>query len=319
MHDYDSSDGSSPEDEAFTPSKNAMKAKPLKAPFTSKSRRQKSITLSDSEDEDDLSLPPLKKQHSTPTNRVRPVVKIPNGSSKDIVELSDDSDDQIITTSSPKKNQKAAVPQAFEEEEDSDEEPIASSLKKITVVESESESDIIPSPLKRGRIVDSDSGSDVVSSPMKRRKMLTNVDEEEDSDSDSSLPSPKVTLKSRREAPGSPPSSRMTRQQKAPKRHRSQKEKTLELMKRRRAGEKISQLTDTESDSEDEHRAKGIYDTDDEHEALEDFEDEEEDEEPTLIVEKSKGKKKAKSKSLDEYDSDFVVDEEDGPLGMTPS
>ncbi|KAF2966674.1 hypothetical protein GQX73_g6943 [Xylaria multiplex] len=96
----------------------------------------------------------------------------------------------------------------------------------------------------------------------------------------------------------------------------------MELLRRRRAGEKISQLTSSESSSgEDEKR--GIYDSDSgrEFEVLKEFDDEEQEEitqEPT-VPRKDKPKRKREKladKKKSESDlEDFVTDDDDAPLG----
>jgi hypothetical protein len=111
----------------------------------------------------------------------------------------------------------------------------------------------------------------------------------------------------------------------------------MELLRRRRAGEKIDQLTSSESESGDEK--KGLYDTDsaDELQVLEDFPDDEDEEvQPEVEEESSSSGKKSKKKSKkdkkphasqarprgsgleDEAESDledFVVEDDDAPLG----
>jgi hypothetical protein len=108
--------------------------------------------------------------------------------------------------------------------------------------------------------------------------------------------------------------SHITRQQNT-RRHRTAKEKTMELLKRKRAGETIDELTESESDGEE---AGGVYDTDSDLKALSEFEDEEE------SLEQVK-EKRAKAKTTrrrtsgdveDHYDSEFVVDDDDAPLGV---
>ncbi|KAI1451643.1 hypothetical protein F4805DRAFT_83943 [Annulohypoxylon moriforme] len=108
------------------------------------------------------------------------------------------------------------------------------------------------------------------------------------------------------------------------KSHRTEKQKKIELLRRRRAGEKIDRVTSSE-DSEEEKR--GIYDSDSDGEfgALKEFDDEEESdkeeiEAPTRQASKTaeKHRKGSQNGSQDEGDDDldnFVVDDDDGPLG----
>ncbi|KAI0166600.1 hypothetical protein GGR57DRAFT_447245 [Xylariaceae sp. FL1272] len=103
--------------------------------------------------------------------------------------------------------------------------------------------------------------------------------------------------------------------------HRSEKEKKKELLQRRRAGEKIDQLTSSESSSDDAER-RGIYDSNSENDlgALKEFDDEEEEEETAETTVSRKVKKakpqKDKQKAFNDEDSDsFVTDDDDAPLG----
>ncbi|KAI0887677.1 uncharacterized protein GGS22DRAFT_112987 [Annulohypoxylon maeteangense] len=106
--------------------------------------------------------------------------------------------------------------------------------------------------------------------------------------------------------------------------HRTEKQKKIELLRRRRAGEKIDRVTSSE-DSEEEKR--GIYDSDSEDEfgVLKEFDDEEESDkeqvEAPIQIRKSTKKhmKDSPKGSEDEEDDgdldDFVVDDDDAPFG----
>lgn len=108
---------------------------------------------------------------------------------------------------------------------------------------------------------------------------------------------------------------------KAHKGHRSEKQKKMELLRRRRAGEKIDKLTSSEDDSDEEKR--GLYDTDSEEEfnVLKEFDDDDEevDEAPVQIPhKKSREKPKRQGGEDDSNDNDlddFVTDDDDAPLG----
>ncbi|KAI0406694.1 hypothetical protein F4802DRAFT_91116 [Xylaria palmicola] len=160
-----------------------------------------------------------------------------------------------------------------------------------------------------------DSDEDIVS-PTKRRKM-----------SHHSSPNMPNTTRTpgRLKRPGAATSSPI---KKAHKGHRSEKQKKMELLRRRRAGEKIEKLTSSESSSgEDEKR--GIYDSDSEceFEALKEFDDEEDEEEEEKkaqgvpVPRKDKHKEKRKREKPTDHDSsesgldDFVTDDDDAPLG----
>jgi len=234
-----------------------------------------------SESEDDLLPTPRKRSGGSKAasssgagRRPRPIL------------LEDDDDDDVYVTSSIV--QRGKPPPDSDEESD---EPIQSPLKRrrpMTLqADVSSESDLEISPAKR------------------RRKAPKPVDEsevelEEDEEEDSDLPSPtKLSSRSKAgstSAPGTP--TRYTRQKKEKKRHRSEREKALELAKRRRAGDK-SELTPSDSESEDRE------DSNLEH--LSDFED---DDEESFVEPKAKPAYRS-SKTAAFLDIDPVVDEED--------
>lgn len=161
-----------------------------------------------------------------------------------------------------------------------------------------------PTPQKRKAVIiedDTDSDSDVRSSPIKRRHVM------EDSEGESGVRSPGgghfgKRIGTTRSSSNSPP--RTTRQQNGKKKHRTEKEKQMELLKRRRAGEKNPELTesDTEEDSD-----TNVH--------LSDFEDEEEEEEqmPKPKPKRTQNKSNARrsSGSLDDEESDWIVDDEE--------
>ncbi|RYP72412.1 hypothetical protein DL771_004207 [Monosporascus sp. 5C6A] len=210
----------------------------------------------------------------------------------------DDDDDAPIPPSSALRRRRPAVIELDEEEDDDDDDapiPPSSALRR-----------------RRPAVIelDEDSDSDHAGSPTKKRKM------------DHPAPSsqkPRRRLESR--ASPLKPS--------AHKGHRSAKEKKMELLRRRRAGERIEKLTSSESENGDDR--KGIYDTDseDEFKVLKEFDDDEdepeveqEDEAPIPSSRKSKEASRGKAKKRedngegnDEDLDDFVVEDDDGPLG----
>ncbi|KAI1763081.1 hypothetical protein GGR53DRAFT_498911 [Hypoxylon sp. FL1150] len=104
--------------------------------------------------------------------------------------------------------------------------------------------------------------------------------------------------------------------------HRSEKQKKMELLRRRRAGEKIDKLTSSEDDLDEEKR--GLYDTDSEEEfnVLKEFDDEDEEviKAPVQTPRKKSREKPKKQSSEDDSNDDndldgFVTDDEDAPLG----
>ncbi|KAI1437744.1 hypothetical protein GGR50DRAFT_643986 [Xylaria sp. CBS 124048] len=94
----------------------------------------------------------------------------------------------------------------------------------------------------------------------------------------------------------------------------------MELLRRRRAGEKIDKLTSSESSSDEDDR-RGLYDSDTEGSlvVLKEFDDEEEEcvqEKPAPRKLKNK-REKARAQNSDETDlDDFVTDDDEVPLGV---
>ncbi|ROW12842.1 hypothetical protein VMCG_00554 [Cytospora schulzeri] len=185
---------------------------------------------------------------------------------------------------------------------------------------------------------DDDDDDDVVQTPAKRRKLGGGQTRQTTSvvisdDSDSSLPGtpPGQTTPETRTSAGPDSSARKTRSS-ARKGHRSEKEKRMELLRRRRAGEKTLTMSDLETEEEGEEGDRGaLYDTDSDHQALDHFEDESEPE-PDVPVQKSSKKKKgrlAKKRSAkdegqgeddDTENSDgnlaSFIDDEDDTIGV---
>ncbi|EPE33202.1 hypothetical protein GLAREA_06214 [Glarea lozoyensis ATCC 20868] len=200
------------------------------------------------------------------------------------------------------------VPDA--DQSDSDPVVISSVVRKParnkTVLGDSSEEDIV-SPRKRARrnSVDSSSSSDsdIRASPAKRRHTSNGP-----SNSASNVDS----------TPSSPV--HVTRKITQRKRHRTQKEKELELMKLRRAGDKNAVLPDSESSSEEESDAEQTL------EHLSEFEDEEEDEEPEEPKVRPSKKGRGPSKIHEEDDDneeededDFIIEDDDGAIGIPGS
>ena len=167
--------------------------------------------------------------------------------------------------------------------------------KVVTQFDDDSDSEPIQqSPFKRRRSTAQIMSDDSDASPMKRQRVVVpTVEEEEEEASDNpvSARAPVRSAKCEASSPITP--SRLTRQQrKSPRKHRTDKEKARELFMRRRNGEKIEAVTDSESDSEDE---RAVYDSDPELQALNHFEDEEPDEE--IAAPKRKQTKSIKSRA----------------------
>ena len=149
--------------------------------------------------------------------------------------------------------------------------------------------------------------SDIVSSPLKRKRPNEIFSEDEETDDELEI----ITKNTQSNTREDTPTNRTTRQSRN-RRHRTEKEKKLELLKRRRAGENIEELTESEeSDSEDESGS--------ELQELSEFEDEEEEEEAVAMPKKPAKKTKARGSNIkdqDEYDSEFIEDDDDGNLGV---
>ncbi|OBT87866.1 hypothetical protein VE02_02615 [Pseudogymnoascus sp. 03VT05] len=174
---------------------------------------------------------------------------------------------------------------------------------------------------KRRRSTSSEEEDDepVRSSPTKRRKQVL-LDETSDEESEPSpaVPAqrlaatpPKGTTKphSAKKGKDKEESTRQTRQMNTPKKqHRTEKQKKLELIKRRRAGEKITELT--ESSSSDYEEERGAYDSDASHAALSVFDDEDSGEDN---IEQVRQSLRPGNRNMD--DDSFIVSDDDVPLG----
>ncbi|KAI0118655.1 hypothetical protein GGR51DRAFT_128350 [Nemania sp. FL0031] len=165
--------------------------------------------------------------------------------------------------------------------------------------------------LSRSTMVELDDSDEEIVSPLKKRKMVRHS-------------SPNISNNNRTPGRLKRPSAAMSSPiKKTHKGHRSEKQKKMELLRRRRAGEKIDQLTASESSSDEQER-RGIYDSDSEgdFEVLKKFDDEEQEEEVREEQPATrKDKQKPKRDKLAEQDDsegnldDFVTDDDDAPLG----
>lgn len=193
-------------------------------------------------------------------------------------------------------------------------------LTRVSVSESDDDNEPITSPLKRQRNI---AHYALETSPAKRsRTISTGMEDEDDSDFPSILNATRARTKASQQSrkkskglAGKDTPTRLTRQQVTTRRHRTEKEKKLELLRRRRAGEKIDQLTDSES-SEEERAA--LYDSQDDHEYLTDFPDEPEDEriKKTEEPRPKMAHRPADDESADEDDEKFIVEDDDELLGV---
>ncbi|TEY34833.1 hypothetical protein BOTCAL_0609g00020 [Botryotinia calthae] len=262
-----------------------------KPPTPSKTTpKKRSVTLSDTSDDDVFT------SNSRPSQRpglFSQKLAAPIESSDESGEEADeDSEDDILPSSTRRRQATRIVPQVALEIDsgDPDDEPPTSPMKrKRPTIISDDEDSIVRSPAKRARVVDeSDSDDDLPS--------MTKLSKTTPPESDSPAPSPQV----KRKGP--------------PRKHRTAKQKQLEILKRKRAGESNLILTESESDGEE---VGGLYDSG--SDALTTFEDEEEEEEVEEEVQemrKRKSPKKPVRENEDDYDSDFVDDDDVGLLGV---
>lgn len=232
-----------------------------------------------------------------------------------------------------------------------DEEPnvrSSQSLPNQAAVSDDSDAPLVTprsSARQKGRVVldenddgdeDEDDEEDI-QSPAKRRKLTRNtrhvspVASSDGSDSGLSLSNRQATPPNKRST--SPQSSARKMRSSARKGHRSEKEKKMELLRRRRAGEKGLTMSDldTSEDDADEDQG-GLYDTDSDHQVLDVFDDESDAEpaEPAAAAKKSKkAKKKQKSKASGRRDAEDeegtadsdgnlegFIDEDDDTIGV---
>ncbi|KAK5627626.1 hypothetical protein RRF57_003341 [Xylaria bambusicola] len=252
-------------------------------PPTQKAGKPQSGETSDSEDSDEEPIIVNPRSSQSVSTRLQKTV---------ISDGSDEEESEPPRLSSPRKRQRSAVSSS----DDSDDAPILPSNPK--------------SKISRHALIElDDSDSDVIS-PLKKRKISRHASP--------SLPVNNRTP-GRLKRPGELASSPTKKSHKG---HRSEKQKKMELLRRRRAGEKIDQLTSSESSSGEDDK-RGIYDSDSEgnFEALKEFDDEEEGVEVQEQPSKNDKKQKRKrEKSTDRNNSesdleDFVTDDDDAPLG----
>lgn len=186
---------------------------------------------------------------------------------------------------------------------------------------------------------DEEDADEDVQTPAKRRKLSRlrkpAVVESDPESSEGLFGTPKLKNKSQGRATqnSSPPASSARCMRSGARKHRSTREKRMELLRRHRAGEKDLTIEDLDT-SEDEQKG-GLYDTDTDCEALSVFDDDEEPEEQTAATTKTQKKalKKARTRALkerakgrgkkggvrdedeDEEDFDFI-DDDDDTLGV---
>ncbi|KAG4437871.1 hypothetical protein IFR05_006631 [Cadophora sp. M221] len=292
-------------------SKPATRSTPTKKSVApNRATRPKHIELSDSDDE--LQLPTLKNgKVKAKTSKPKAATKARKLWKSTFVEVDSevdkDYDDPIV--SSPKRSQRPLHKPSVESDSD---EVRSSPLKRRRAPqvpeddEDEDDDDPVMSPLKRSRPAAESEDSDVIApSPMKRRRPVV------DSGSDSDLPfinklSRKDKGKERARSISEPTETPMRTRAKT-RRHRTAKQKQMELLRRKRAGENIEELTESESEDDDE----------DDFQKLDEFDDEEVGPDQVKRSRKPKVRRQRGDSSDEEAnESDFVIEDNDGPLGV---
>ncbi|KAM3079893.1 hypothetical protein ACMFMF_003313 [Clarireedia jacksonii] len=253
--------------------------------ISKRSRRNRSVTLSDTSD-DVFTSKPNSTPHPTMFSTKLGAYLPDSDSEASQQDGNDDTDDEVRLPSSTRRRPPIVVPE-LRKDDDSDDEPPTS-------------------PMKRRRpIVVSDEEDEPATPAKKMRPTLESGDDD--------LPSISRIPRTISSSPDSSAPAKQHIRRYSPKKHRTAKQKQLEILKRKRAGESNPVLTETESDEEE---VRGIYDSD--GDALSTFEDEEEEEEEQEVEETRKRRtpKKPITENQDEYDSDFVDDDDDGLIGI---
>lgn len=254
---------------------------------------------------------PLKQETPRRTaSRSRKVVTVSNDSDSDEAEKSSGDETEEphgeIASSQPLPDQVVA-------ESDSDDQPLVTPRSSMPRRRAHQPTNLDDSE---------DEEEDVIQSPAKRRRLAYRKAAPVSPD-DSVSSQDKPTNKAISDKGPSPPSASTARslRSRASRKHRTEKEKRMELLRRRRAGEKSLTMEDLESSPDEEDEQGGLYDTDSELEVLEVFDDESEAEQeaPTAKKGKKKAKKSGAKKALpepldedaDTEDENFIDDEDD--------
>ncbi|CAN8097411.1 unnamed protein product [Discula destructiva] len=166
-------------------------------------------------------------------------------------------------------------------------------------------------PRRGQKIIDEDEDDEdeQIQTPAKRRKITRQKaapasSESAESDSEDLFSTPRVKRKGKGKGKGktalvhldsSPPASAARTMRSGARKHRSAREKKMELLRRHRAGEKDLTIEDLATSAEEGEG--GLYDTGSEHEVLEVFEDEDS-QSPATERATKKAEKKARKKAL---------------------
>lgn len=284
------------------------------------------MTISSDEDEDEDS-----ESESEVHGKLRSSQSLPNQAAPD------DDDDEVLPTRTPRSSLPRRARQVLDEDENEEE-----------------EDDVIQTPARRprpNRLVDDEEEEDNIPTTAKRRQLsrlsrAAPAESESESEGLFGTPKPKGKGKAKAVSKGkgnrkttrdsSPPPSTARTMRSGARKHRSVREKKMELLRRHKAGEKHLTIEDLDT-SEDEDEKGGLYDTDPENEVLSVFDDDEESEKeqiaaPTKAHKKAlkKARKEALKKATqrqrdreasvpdedeEEEDIDFI-DDDDDTLGV---
>lgn len=275
------------------------------------------INIDDDDDDDDEIILPTPRRTQKSLNR------------SSTCDIGHETDDSGPLNRSSQRNRCIRNPITLENEEDSDEElndeivlgisttmPALSRKRRRSTladnpkeIESDSDALIIASPTKRLRQSEGEEAIDeeeqpLNSSPAKRRRKLESKENVHQEHSGPVKRGSGTKLSRSR---------RLTRQNQPKRAHRTAKQKTFELLKRKRAGENITELT--ASDTDEDEPKHGLYDSDSELVALSEFDDEESDGEQRM----EEVRRSISVAHRDNYDDDFVVEDDNGPLGLPSS
>lgn len=210
-----------------------------------------------------------------------------------------------------------------------DEEPnvrSSQSLPNQAAVSDDSDAPLVTprsSARKKGRVLldededEDEEGEEDMQSPAKRRKLIRNtrrvspVASSDGSGSQASQISPQGTPPSK--DPASPQSSIRKMRSSARKGHRSDKEKKMELLRRRRAGEKDLTMEDLDTSEEDADEDQGaLYDTDSDHQVLDVFDDESDSGPANAAASAKESKKAKKNKKKSKASAKREADDDEG-------
>jgi hypothetical protein len=262
-------------------------------------RKKISENITDN-DGDELALPTSQKKQASSTQ-------------KRVVDSTEDEDLNYSIRSSQRQRRTAVI---ISDDDESDKElPEISKLSALSGRQQKQPAGVaIESNTKEDE--DEDDDEPILSSPNKKRRRISTEDEDMDTGIVMS-PTKRLRRSSQFQSVDRPVEvakrethQRQTRQSQGKKR-RTERQKNMELLRRKRAGENITELTP--SGSEDDEPRGGLYDSDSELEVLDEFEDEEVDEEEERM---EQVRQSIRAVNRNEYEDDFVVEDDDEPIGV---